>query len=142
MATATVITGRNGEFVFDGARVARVKKWTLNPKLATSSEWGDSDTEGYTARAAGRRDATFDAEGVYDVDTPQYNAFVPGDCAIAILWMSTTLYYYFPSALCLDFSITVDMDTEEVVGWTSNWGADGIYYPPGAQGTTSATYPG
>ncbi len=142
MATATVITGRNGEFVFDGTRIARTKKWTINPKLATSSEWGDSDTKGYTARAAGRRDATFDAEGAFDTDTEQYDTFVPGDCSTAILWMDTSRYYYFLSALCLDFSITVDMDTEEVVGWTSNWGADGIYYAPGAAGTPSATYPG
>ena len=141
MATATVITGRLGEFAINTTKVARTKKWTINPKLATSSEWGDSDTEGYTARAAGRRDATFDAEGAFDTDSEQYDVFVPGDCAEAILWLNSTLFYYFPSVLCLDFSLTVDMDTEEVVGWTSNWGANGIYYKPGAASPTSA-YPG
>lgn len=140
MSSSGTITGRNGEFVA-GSRVARVTNWAINPTLATSTEWGDSDTEGYTARAAGRKDATFTAEGKFETTNEVYDLFRPGDTVEAILWMNNTLYYYFECALCLDFNLTVDIDTEEVVGWTSNWGADGKYYYPGESGAPSATYP-
>lgn len=46
-------------------------------------------------------------------------------------------YWYFPRVLCTEFSLTVDIDTEEVIGWTSSWGADGIFYFPGQTGTQS-----
>lgn len=140
--TTTAITGRNGKFVVGTTLVARLTQWTVNPALASSSEWGDSDTAGYTARLAGRRDATFDAEGKYDTGNEVYDLFQPGDKAIAVLWMNnSTLYWDFPCALCTSFSLTIDVDTEEVVGWSSSWGADGIFYFPGQSGATSRSLP-
>lgn len=140
--TTTALTGRNGKFVVGTTLVARATQWSVSPKLASSSEWGDSDTAGYTARTAGRRDSTFSVEGKYDTDSEQYDVFFPGDKAIAVLWMNaTTLYWDFPCALCSDFSLSVNIDSEEVVGWSTNWGADGIFYFPGQSGATSRTLP-
>jgi hypothetical protein len=142
MTSATVVTGRHGEFVVGNARVARTKQWQVNPKLATKSEWGDSDSGGYTNRAPGRFDATFTAEGVYDTSIEAYDLFMPGDILLAVLWMdSTSLYWYFPRALCEDFNLMVNIDSEEVEGWTSAWGADGIFYKPGGAGAPSANLP-
>lgn len=142
MTSATSLTGRNGKFVVQTSLVARTKNWSVNPTMASSSEWGDSDSGGYTNRAAGRRDATFDAEGVYDTNSEQFDLFVPGDIVICVLWLdATSLYYDFPRALCNDFSLTVDIDTEEVIGFSCSWGADGIYYYPGQSGATSRTLP-
>lgn len=135
-------TGRNGKFVVDDTLVARTQQWGVNPKLASSEEWGDSDSEGYTNRAAGRRDATFTSEGKYSTDSEQYDLFQPGDKVAAVLWMdNSTLYWDFPCALCSDFSMTVNIDTEEVIGWSSSWGADGKFYYPGQSGATSRTLP-
>lgn len=140
--TTTALTGRNGKFDVGGTFVARVTQWSVNPKLATKSEWGDSDTAGYTARMAGRRDATFTAEGKYDTASEQFDLFQPGDKPACNLWMdATSLYWAFPCALCDDFSLSVNIDTEEVEGWTSGWGADGIFYYPGQAGAPAATPP-
>lgn len=142
MTSSTALTGRNGKFVVGSTLVARTKNWSVNPTMDSSSEWGDSDGEGYTNRAAGRRGATFDAEGVYDTTSEQFDLFQPGDIAIAVLWMNnTSLYWDFPRALCSDFGLTVDIDTEEVIGWTSSWGNDGVFYYPGQTGATSRTLP-
>ena len=110
--------------------------------LASKSEWGDSDSGGYTNRAAGRRDGTFTAEGKYDTADEVFDLFQPEDIAIAVLWLdNVSLYWDFPRALCSDFSLTVNIDTEEVCGWNSSWGADGIFYFPGQAGATVRVLP-
>lgn len=142
MTSATALTGRNGKFVVGTTLVARVTSWEVNPTLDTSSEWGDSDGGGFTQRAAGRKGATFTAEGKYDTGDEVYDIFQPEDIAIAVLWLdNSSLYWDFPRALCMDFSLAVDVDTEEVIGWTSEWGNDGVFYHPGESGATTRTLP-
>jgi hypothetical protein len=113
----------------------------VNPTLATTSEWGDSDCAGYTARAAGRYDCTFTCEGKYDSSDEIWDRYQPGiigdDVTVTVVFVALHIdetqgsHWYFPRAICLDFNLTVDVDTEEVIGWTSSWGADGIFYFPG-----------
>lgn len=142
MSSLNTLTGRNGKFVVGTSLVARTTSWSVNPTLASSSEWGDSDSSGFTNRAAGRKDATFDAEGKYDTSDEVFDLFQPEDIAIAVLWLdATSLYWDFPRALCTNFTLTVDVDSEEVIGWGSSWGADGVYYYPGEAGATSRSLP-
>lgn len=143
MTSETALTGRQGKLVVDGTLIRRLTQWAVNPTLATSSEWGDSDGEGYTNRAAGRRDATFTTEGKYDTSDEVWDVYHIGDMAAAVLWLGNTagLYWDFPRALCNDFNLTINVDTEEVVGWTAGWGADGKFYFPGQAGATSNQWP-
>ena len=142
MSSLNSLTGRNGKFVVDDTLVSRVTKWDVSPTLASKSEWGDSDSGGYTNRAAGRKDATYNAEGKFHSTSEIYDLFQPEDIAECVLWMNNTaLYWDFPRALCMDFGLTVDIESEEVIGWTSGWGADGIYYYPGQVGATAHTLP-
>jgi hypothetical protein len=142
MSSETALTGRLGKFVVEDTLVARATKFDINASMATKSEWGDSDSGGYTNRAAGRRDATFDSEGKYDTADEVFDLFEEGDIAEAVLWMNdTSLYWTFPRALSLDFKMSVNIDTEEVIGWTSSWGADGIYYRPGQAGAPTHVLP-
>ncbi len=142
MSSLNTLTGRLGELVVGTTRVARTTQWQVSPALANANEWGDSDSAGYTNRSAGRRDCKFTCEGKFDTSNEVWDLFQPEDIAIAVLWMNATLYWYFPRALCIDFQLTVNIDTEEVIGWTSSWGADGLWYYPGQSGATAATYPG
>lgn len=141
MTSQTALTARLGKFVVEDTLIARTTNWAVSPTLATKSEWGDSDSGGYTNRAAGRKDATFDGEGKYDTADEVWDIFMPEDICESVLWMNATLYWAFPRALCSDFSMTVDVESEEVIGWTSSWGADGIYYHPGAGGAPAHTIP-
>jgi len=142
MSSENTKTGRLGKFVVESTQVARTKKWAVSRTLASKSEWGDSDSGGFTNRAAGRKDATFDAEGVYATNAEQFDLFKPEDIAKAVLWMDNlTLYWVFPRALCLDFKMEVDIDGETVIGWNSSWGADGIYYAPGEDNAPTETLP-
>lgn len=142
MASTNTVTGRNGKFVVGAALVARTSQWQMTKTLATKSEWGDSDSAGFTNRAAGRKDATFTSEGKYDTSDEVFDLFQPEDIAIATLWMNnTTLYWDFPRALCDNFQLTVNVDTEEVIGWTSAWGADGVFHYPGEAGAAVRVLP-
>ena len=146
MSSENTLTGRNGKFVVGASQVARTTQWAVNPTLAGTSEWGDSDSNGFTNRAAGRKDATFTAEGKFDNGDGGadiiYVLFQPEDILIATLWLdNVSLYWDFPRALCTDFNLTVDIDTEEVIGWTSSWGADGVYHYPGEAGAAVRTLP-
>ncbi len=142
MTSENTLTGRNGKFVVDDELIARITKWDVSRALASKSEWGDSDSAGYTNRAAGRRDATFDCEGKYDTTDEVYDKFVPEDIAEAVLWMNAlTLYWAFPRALCADFKMSVNVESEEVIGWASSWGADGVFYHPGEANAPSHTLP-
>ncbi len=142
MSSENTLTGRLGRFVVGTTLVARATKWDVNPTLAGGSEWGDSDSAGFTNRAAGRKDATFNSEGKYDTSDEVFDLFQPEDIAIVVLWLNnTTLYWDFPRALNNDFSLSVDIDTEEVIGWQSSWGADGVYYYPGEASATARTLP-
>lgn len=142
MSSQTALVGRNGKFVVDDQLVARTQKWAVSKTLATKSEWGDSDSGGFTNRAPGRKDGTFDTEGKYDTSSEQYDLFQPEDIAETVLWMNaTTLYWAFPRALCMDFKLSIDIESEEVLGWTSSWGADGVFYFPGEAGAPAHVLP-
>ena len=137
MSSEGTLTGRNGKFYIETTAVARCTQWSINKKLANKSEWGDSDSEGYTNRAAGRKDATFSAGGKYQTDDEVFDIFQPEDVVETFLYLAlvvspaSDIHWHFPRALCDDFKMEVNIDTEEVIGWTSEWGADGKFYYPG-----------
>jgi len=142
MSSLNTLTGRNGKFVVAATLVARATQWDVSRTLATSSEWGDSDSAGFTNRAAGRKDGTFNAEGKYDSTSEIFDLFQPEDVLISTLWLdNVSLYWDFPRALNNEFSLAVNIDTEEVIGWTSAWGADGVFHYPGEAGAAARILP-
>lgn len=142
MSSINTKTGRTGKKVVGSSLVARTQQWSVEKTLDTSTEWGDSDCNGFTARAPGRKGATVSSEGKYSTNDEQFDLFQPEDIAIVTLWMdNVSLYWDFPRALCNNFGMMVNIDTEEVIGWTSEWGNDGVFYYPGETGATSRTLP-
>ena len=139
MSSSTALTGVLGEIQVAGTMVARCTQWSISNKLASSSAWGDCDSGGWTNRAAGRKDATANTEGKFDTDDEQYDLFSQGDIVILTLWMNATLYWDFPRAMCENFDLAVNVDTEEVIGWSAAWGADGKVYYPGENGAAVRT---
>ncbi len=142
MTTVNTITGRLGKHLIASATIARITQFSVNPTLASTNEWGDSDSGGFTNRSPGRKDSTFDTEGKFDTATEVYDIFQPGDGSIvSSLWLNASLYWAFPLSLNMDFNLTVNVDSEEVLGWTAGWGADGEYFFPGEAGAPVYTLP-
>lgn len=140
--TTTAITGRNGKAIADDVAIARTTEWNIT---ITSGEttWRDSDSAGYTNRLSTFLDATGSITGKYDSSNNIWDMFFPGDKPQLVLWQTATAgdYFAFPCVLITSFAYVVNMDTQEVVGWTSNFGADGIFYYPGQSGAPTESLP-
>lgn len=132
MTTPTSVgtkTGRGGEFRVDGNVVARCQLWVLTNKLDTYDSWGDSDGDGFTNYAEGRHTFLFRVEGKYEETHEVWDIFEPGDvCEVRLLAGQETLVWFFRRALCLDFEVMINFDTEEVIGWKSSWAVDGEFF--------------
>lgn len=128
--------------VADDSLVARTTEFSINATAGETS-WRDSDSAGYTNRLQTFLDATGSVAGKYDSGTEIWDMFWIGDKPELILWQTAAAgdYFAFPCVLITSFSYLVNMDTQEVVGWTANWGADGIFYYPGQSGAPSETLP-
>lgn len=137
---STAVMGDAGEIVADGTAIARTTQWSIAPKIGESA-WGDSDSAGYTHRKGARKDATGSVEGKFDSANPPYNYLEIGDEPELVLWVTTALYWDFPCVLITSFNLTVNMDSKEVLGWTADWGASGIFYRPGQASAPAKTYP-
>lgn len=137
---ANVVMGDYGEVVADGTAIAHLTEWNVNPKISESA-WGDSESRGFTFRKGARKDGTGSIGGKFNTTQAFYAVVKEGDEPTLALFVTTTLYWYFPCVLITDCKLAVNRDTKEVVGWTADWGASGIFYRPGEAGTTSVTYP-
>lgn len=133
MSSSTALAGWEGYFKVGGFKVARCSKWSVSAKALTS-EWGDSDGEGFTNRLMGRWDCLFKSEGKFDTVSEFYNYFDAGDIVAADLYITDDYRWHFPRALNLQYDLVCDVDRGEVVGWTSDWGSDGQFYNPGESG--------
>lgn len=139
-AISDVVVGKNGKAVFDDTLVLRMTKWTVNPTTSEST-WGDSDSEGFTNRKGARRDCTGSIEGKFTTDLPIYDLAEEGDEIKIALWVDASRYWVFPCALVQNYSLTVDADTNEIIGWSLAFGSIGRYYRPGASGAPVQTLP-
>ena len=138
---SSVVMGDAGEVVADGTAVARLTQWSVNPKISDSA-WGDNDSAGYTNRKGARKDASGGIEGKFDSsNTPHSYTLDIGDEPSLVLWINTTLYWWFPCVLITNYQLTINMDSKEVVGWSADWGSAGIFSYPGQSGTASKSYP-
>jgi hypothetical protein len=136
------VCGSDGVAAVAGTRVCRLTQWTFNPTTSTS-EWGDSDSAGYTNRKGARKDGTGSLVGkMEDTQKVHQDLFMPGDTVQLTLWENaTTDYWYMARALITNYSVTFDQDTKEVVEWNADFGADGKYFRPGEAGIPSQSFP-
>ncbi len=139
-SNASVRTGNAGKVEVDGVAIARITNWELTWVVGETA-WGDSDSQGYTNRVAGRKDATGKFTGKFDNDDKVYDLFDIGDTVELVLWENTTSYWAFPCALISSFSISYNLDTKEAVEWNADFGADNIFYRPGQSGAPAHSYP-
>ena len=144
MSSQGTLSGRRGRVMVGSATLARCTQWTLTKTKAGGTEWGDSDSQGFTNRGGGRRDATGTVEFKLETSVPQYNVVEEGDHVQLALWLDGAeagSYFVFPRVQVSDVNLTVDMDSQEVIGGSFSWGADGVFYAPGESGAPSIAPP-
>lgn len=142
MSGSGALSGSLGKAVVGGTLVTRLTSWRLNHSVSESA-WGDSESAGFTNRLPARADGTGTIGGKFDTNKAPYTIFRAGDQPTLALWQSTAAanYWAFPSSLIQSFELEVNPDTKEVVGWSSNFAADGPFYYPGQPGAPTYTLP-
>src|SRR3990167_7712982 len=140
--SSTARTGALGKAVVAGYLIYRLTEWTFNP-TCDETAWGDSDSAGFTVRAAGRKDGEGSIKGKYDTARTMFSLFMPGDIGKLILWQTATAldYWALPRVLISSFDIGFNPESREVVEWSADFGCDGAYYYPGQSGAPSETLP-
>lgn len=138
-------SGAGGQAYINGRYVVRLKQWSVSV-TASESAWGDSDALGFTNRKLARKDCTGSLTGVqqhsnantqdiYQIISGSTNSRTPLAGRVTSLELWEDNFYagdswYFPSVLIQNFNITYDMDTMEVVEWTMDFAADGLFFRP------------
>lgn len=138
---ATVVCGSEGVVGVNGTRVCRITEWSFNPTFTNITEFGDSDSQGYTNRACGRKDGSGSFSGRLDTGQHPTSLFLPGDVVNLTLWETASTYWNIPRALITSFEVTFDNDAKEPVSWTAEFVPDGIYYAPGQAGQPTEPFP-
>lgn len=135
------VCGSDGVVAVGTVRVCRLTNWSFNP-TTSASEWGDSDSAGFTNRKNARKDGTGTLTGkLEDTQKPHQDLFMPGDTVLLALWENASEYWYIGRALITSYTVTFDQDSKEVVEWSADFGADGRYYRPGEAGQPTESFP-
>src|SRR5688572_4204252 len=128
--STSVRRGNLAKVEVDGVPIARTTEWEATEEVEVT-EWGDSDSEGYTNAAPGRRKMSGSMTGKFDDDDPVYDLMAVGDYVALVLWENTTSYWACPCVLITSFNIVYNKDTKEPVEWTADFTSDNVYYRPG-----------
>lgn len=136
------VCGADGIAAVDNTRVARLTNWSVNP-TSSVSEWGDSDSAGFTCVKAARKALSGTLTVKLDSNQkPHKSLFMPGDTVELVLWEDATSdYWYIGRAVITSYTVTFDQDTKEVVECSADFSSDGQYYRPGETGIPSEAFP-
>ena len=135
------VCGSDGVVAVGTTRVARLTQWSFTP-AASSSEWGDSDSAGFTNVKNARKSGSGSLTGKLEATQKAHqDLFMPGDIVKLVLWESANEYWYIGRAHIGSYAITFDQDTKEVVEWSVDFAADGQYYRPGEAGQPTEAFP-
>ena len=111
-------------------QVCQITKWTMDPKVNISA-FAHNCSGGFKVRVSGTKDATGTIEGKWDPDDPITDTLDVGTEVTLNLHYNTTQKWIVP-AVIESLSLSVDMDSGEVDGWTANWGLNGAWTKPTA----------
>lgn len=138
--SSSALAGTDGNVVVNSTRIARITQFSVNHSVQTTV-WGDSDSAGYQNTKGTRKGATGAFEGKFSTDHVVYELFSPGEGVALNLFENATRAWVFPCVVITEFSMTVNVDSQEVVGWSASFSSDGIFYRPGDAANPGATLP-
>ena len=123
------VSGIQGYVVCDNHRIARIKSWTATVS-ADEIMVADSDSGVFKRRIAGRYDIQGSFDFNYDTNFPQTSCIVEGDCCDLVLWIEQDVghYWFVDDAFIKSLSLTVNVETAELVGGTAEFANGNAYY--------------
>jgi hypothetical protein len=120
---ADVICGKEGSVVIGATELPEITMWSFNPTITTQS-YASNKTNGFKRKVCGSKDATGSLEGKWDRTDPITDHFTEGSTVTLLLHLDTTRKITVP-ALITGMTIEVNIDDNEIEGWTADFEADG-----------------
>lgn len=117
------ISGKDGDVIIQGTQVCEVTKWTYK-ETANNPTYASNCSRGGKKRRAGTTDSSGTIEGKWNPGRPVY-----GDGAGQLragrevrLFLYLDQYQYIDVRAVFDtWSLDVDIDSGDIIGWTSDW---------------------
>jgi len=100
--------------------VTQITSWSFNP-TSNNSAWGSSSTNGYKDRVVGVKDGSGSIEGKWDGTAP----YTVG-AEVSLSLVANTGSFTVPAVID-SFSVEVDVDDGEVVGWSAEFSINGAW---------------
>ena len=110
------ISGKDGSV----GSYAEITSWSLNI-TSNNSAYASSDTAGYKKRVAGTKDVTGSMEGKWNGSMQ----VTPGDAITGLALNLDATQSYTLDAVVDSFSLEVDVDDGEVIGWSADFSVKG-----------------
>lgn len=127
MATAA-ISGKNGDVSISSTSISEVTQWTFT-ETSNNPAFASNKTAGFKQRVAGVKDGSGTIEGKWDPGDPATAVIEVGTLVTLTLEIDATQFYTVPSIID-SFSMTVNLDDGDVVGWTAEFSINGAWTLP------------
>jgi hypothetical protein len=119
-------SGRNGTATISGSTtVGELTKWTFNPKCSNPS-YASNRTQGYKQRVVGIKDASGRLEVKLDPTAP-FTVYMDVGTFIALALTTVAGQTLSLEAIVDSYTLTVDIDTGEVIGAQVDYSSSGAW---------------
>ena len=132
------VSGQYGNAKIGVSQVAETTKWTLTANC-NAFRYGSNVDNGSRTTVAGKKEADLALEGKYDPSNPLPSQFDVGASVTFNLYLTAIGFFSVP-AVIKSIKYNVDMDTGEIVSWTADAWANGVWQNP-ASGEMAAPPP-
>lgn len=122
------ISGKDGDVKIGSTAICEIRKWSFSPK-ANNPSYASNKTAGYTRRVPGIKDGSGSMEGAWDPASPAVAVIDPATAVTLKLYINATQFYEVPSVID-EFGLNVEVESGEIVSWTSTFSANGAWTNP------------
>lgn len=122
------VSGQYGQASVSSSELIGCDGWTLN-KAAVVSTRATSADAGWKVAVAGTKSGTGTIKGPWDSADPADDHVDVGTSVSLKLYTTATAYYSL-TAIISEFTVEVDIDNGEIVGWNASFTASGAITNP------------
>lgn len=121
-------SGKDGTAKIGSTDIYELRGWKFNPK-SNNPKYASNRTSGYKRTLAGVKEATGSMSGADDRANDFIAVVDVGTSVTLKLYTDATHFFSVPSVID-DYSMNVDIDNGEIVGWDANFSSSGAWTNP------------
>lgn len=120
---AVPICGKSGDVKVGADSLPEITKWSFKPSVAVQ-EYASNKSNGFKRKVCGVKSGSGSIEGKWNINDPITDHFVEGDYVTLLLHLDSTRLVTV-TALIKSFDLEVDINDNQIEGWSAEFDADG-----------------